>query len=386
MESDFVESPPPASAAPPHPGLKGRLEEQLGIRSLIREYLTPVETNSIWYLLGGVLAISLALEILSGMLLTFVYVPDAGKAYGITKDLINSPGWHVILNFHYWNAFLIFVLVMIHMLRVFISAGYRRDKQGLWLIGVVLAGLTFILSVTGETLHWDEVGFAVPWHVSEVFQAFKLEHVFNYTFADLRAIPTATPKLLQIYGVHIAVASILLVVFIVWHYYLIRLKGISIPFWLPASGRRVAFSEHVRGWLIYGGIILGVILLVALFVPREAGVVPQLLPGSPFFGSKHGPGYLGTKPSFPISWTHGMNVFFGEHLGIEPDIWGSIVGMTLMTLALVAIPFVDRGDTEPTSRAEAFNWRKRGLAFIAMGLFWLIMIVGIIQNAAAGAG
>jgi hypothetical protein len=124
----------------------------------------------------------------------------------------------------------------------------------------------------------------------------------------------------------------------------------------------------------------------AIFVPRDPGTVPQLLPGSPFFGSKHGPGFLGTKPSFPISWTHGINVFFGERLGIEPDIWGSIVGTTLLTLALVAIPFVDTGETEPASRAEAFNLRKRGWAFAAMGLFWLILIIGVIQNALSGAG
>lgn len=386
MGADFVENPPPSPEAPSHVGLEGRVEEQLGIRSLIREYLIPVETNSIWYLLGGVLAISLVLEIFTGMLLTFVYVPDAGKAYDITKGLINSPGWHVVLNFHYWTAFLIFALVLIHMLRVFITGGYRRGKQGLWLIGVVLAGLTFILSVTGETLHWDEVGFAVPWHISEVYQAFGLAGTFDYTFADLRNVSTATPKLVQIYGVHIAVAALLLVAFIVWHYYLIRLKGISQPFWLPASGRKVAFSEHVRGWLIYSGIILGVILLLSIFVPRDPGTVPQLLPGSPFFGSKHGPGFLGTKPSFPISWTHGINVFFGERLGIEPDIWGSIVGTTLLTLALVAIPFLDTGDTEPGSRAEAFNLRKRGWAFAAMGLFWLILLIGVIQNALSGAG
>jgi quinol-cytochrome oxidoreductase complex cytochrome b subunit len=388
MEADFSASPPPSPEAPPHVGLEGRVEEQLGIRSLIREYLIPVETNSIWYLLGGVLAIALVLEIFTGMLLTFAYEPDAGKAYDITTGLINSPGWHVVLNFHYWTAFLIFALVLIHMLRVFITGGYRRGKQGLWLIGVVLAGLTFILSVTGETLHWDEVGFAVPWHISEVYQAFGLATTFDYTFADLRHVSTATPKLVQIYGVHLAVAAILLVVFIIWHYYLIRLKGISQPFWLPASGRKVAFSEHVRLWFIYSGIILGVILLVAIFVPRDPGTVPQLLPNSPLFlpGQKHGPGFLGTKPSFPISWTHGMNVFVGEHLGVEPDIWGSIVGTILLTLALVAIPFVDRGDTEPGSRAGAFNLRKRGLAFAAMGLFWLILLIGIIQNALSGAG
>jgi hypothetical protein len=30
--------------------------------------------------------------------------------------------------------------------------------------------------------------------------------------------------------------------------------------------------------------------------------------------------------------------------------------------------------------------RKRGWAFVAMGVFWLVMIVGVIQNAVAGAG
>src|SRR6266487_4225436 len=129
--ADIVKSPPPAPEIPPRGGLWGHLEEQFGLRQLIWEYMTPVETNSIWYLLGGVLAIALVLEILTGMLLSLVYVPDASK------------------------AFLIFALVMIHMLRVFISGGYLRGKQGLWLVGVVLAGLTFLLSITGESLHWD---------------------------------------------------------------------------------------------------------------------------------------------------------------------------------------------------------------------------------------
>jgi quinol-cytochrome oxidoreductase complex cytochrome b subunit len=381
--ADIVQSPPPAPETKPRVGLWGRLEEQLGIRQLIRDYMIPVETNSIWYLLGGVLAIALVLEILTGMLLSLVYIPDAGKAYAITVDLLNSAGWRIILNFHYWNAFLIYGLVMVHMLRVFISGGYRHGKQALWLVGVGLAGLTFLLSLTGESLHWDEVGFAVPWHMSEVLQALGLAGFFQYNFKDLLVVSSATTKLVQIYAGHIAIASILLVLFIVWHYYLIRLKGISLPFWLRAGGRRAAFSEHVRGWLIYGGIIMGVILLLAIFVPRDAGIPAQLLPSSPFFGSHKGPGALGTKPSFPISWTHGMNVFVDEHLGIKPDIWGTMIGMVLLLAALVAIPFVDRTDSEPANAGEAFNMRKRGLAFAAMAIFWLILIVGIIQNAVA---
>src|SRR5215203_1855441 len=45
----------------------GGVREQLGLRGMISEYMTPVETNTFWYTLGGVLAISLLLEIATGM-------------------------------------------------------------------------------------------------------------------------------------------------------------------------------------------------------------------------------------------------------------------------------------------------------------------------------
>src|SRR5689334_2882062 len=119
--------------APSAPGLKpeptkggfwGNIEDQLALRPLIREYLTPVEVNNIWYSLGGVLGISLFLEALTGIILAFWYRPDAAAAYGITKKMLETPVWSVIINFHYWNSFLIFGLVMVHMMRVFLSGGY----------------------------------------------------------------------------------------------------------------------------------------------------------------------------------------------------------------------------------------------------------------------
>jgi quinol-cytochrome oxidoreductase complex cytochrome b subunit len=292
----------------------------------------------------------------------------------------------VIINFHFWNSFVIFTLVMIHMLRVFVTGAYRGSKIGLWLTGVGLAGATFLISLTGESLHWDEVGLAVPWHISEFFQATGLATALHYNFADLKDIPTATQKLGQIYAIHISLAAVILVLLTVLHYYLIKVKGISFPYWLKESGRMAPFSTHIKEWVIYGGIILGIVLLVSIFVPRDAGIAPQIVASSPFFGSTHGPGALGTKPTYPISWTHGMNVFVGEYLAIEPDIWGTVIGMTLMTIALLVIPFVDRGNRAPRGWAEAFNMRQRGWAFLAMAIFWLVMIIGSVTNFFAGTG
>ena len=371
-----------AQQVPPEPSRRsrlGRLENQLGFRQLVSDYLIPAESSSIWYLLGGVLAIALGLEIFTGFLLSLVYTPDPVLAFATTKHLIETPGWSVVINFHFYNSFVIFGLVMLHMVRVFLAGGYRRGKQGLWVVGVMLASLTFLISLTGEALHWDEVGFGVPWNVSEFLNAIGLAGAFGYTTDALLAIPTASEKLTQIYVVHVSIVPLLLGAFIAWHYLLIRFKGISTPFWLRASGRTAAFTEHVRGWLIWATIILGVVLLISIFLQRDAGTAPQLLQSSPLFGVDDDPGGLGFKPTFPISWTRGMNIV-AANLGIDPDIWGAVVGMALLLGALLIIPFVDGGDREPDSASAAFNLRKRGFAFLAMAVFWVVLIIGVVQS------
>jgi quinol-cytochrome oxidoreductase complex cytochrome b subunit len=366
--------------------LRDVISEQLGIRGIVREYMIPVDTNTIWYSLGGVLAISLALEIVSGIFLALRYPPDAGTAFGTTALLLKEGGWNVDLNFHYWNSYVIFGLVMIHMVRVFLSGGYRMAKKGLWQVGVALAGVVFLLSISGETLHWDERGFAVPWHTAEIFEALGLEKAFHYARTDLLTIPSATRHLIPFYAFHIAVLPILLLGLIAMHYYLVKIKHISLPFWHKPTGRVAPFTEHIKEWLLWSAVILGPILLISIFVHRGPGDAPQLLRISPFFGSEHGPGGLGIVPTYPISWTHGMNRFVTLAFHLEPDIWGTVIGMVLMAGALVAIPYLDRGKLEPTSWAEAFSLRDRGWAFAAMGLFWVIMIVGVVTNAVTPVG
>jgi quinol-cytochrome oxidoreductase complex cytochrome b subunit len=379
--------------AAPRKGWWGEARDQFGlvgleplIGGLIRDYVIPTETNTIAYVLGGVLAISLVLEVLTGIILLFVYIPDAVAAYQSTSWLLSSRGWSIILNFHYYNAYLIFGLVMIHMVRVFISGAYGGAKKGLWLVGVALAALVFGLSISGETLHWDERGFAVPWHVGEFLEALGLQGVFNWTHKGLLVVSYATPKLVVIYALHVVVLPALLLFAVALHYYLIKLKGISLPFWLKIRGRTAPFSEHIRAWLIYGGIMMGVILILAIVWQRDAGPAPQNLPISPFYHAKEGPGGLGITPTFPISWTHGMNRFVTIAFGLEPDIWGTFIAMVLMLVGLILIPFVDRSRGEPRSWTQAFNLRSRGWAFLLMALFWALLIIGTVTNAVTPVG
>ena len=62
-----------------------------------------------------------------------------------------------------------------------------------------------------------------------------------------------------------------------------------------------------------------------------------------------------------------MNRFVDIAFGLKPDIWGTVMGMVLMTAALVAIPFLDRGGPlEPQNWGEALSLRLRGWAYVQL--------------------
>lgn len=368
-----------------HGGPWNWFKEQMAVAPLIGEYFIPEETNNIWYALGGVLAISLALQAVTGVILTLKYVPDSTQAYAVVSAMLHSPFWAFMIGFHYFNAFLIFGLVAVHITRVFLSGAYRRGKQGLWLVGVALAAVLFVAYVTGEALHWDELGFAVPWHMSEFFDAVGLNGVLHYTTDKLLNTRSATVMLSQIYATHIATVPILLLLLIPLHFYLIKMKGISLPFWRKPSGKKVPFSTHLKAWTVYGAFMIGAVMMLAIFVGRSPGAAPQLLPSSPYYQKEGDAGDFGYKPSAPIGWTNGWNMMLAEH-GVDQDIWGTIIATVLMFGALVAVPFVDRGDKEPADLREVFDFRKRGWAFLMMALIWAVFLIGVISNILAGSG
>jgi hypothetical protein len=52
-----------------------------------------------------------------------------------------------------------------------------------------------------------------------------------------------------------------------------------------------------------------------------------------------------------------------------------------MAAALVAIPYLDRGGPyEPRNWDEALSLQRRGWAYLAIIVFWAIMIIGTITN------
>src|SRR5512140_563329 len=51
------------------------------------------------------------------------------------------------------------ILVMLHILRVFLTGSSRPPREFNWVVGVTLLTLTLLLSFTGYLLPWDQLSF-----------------------------------------------------------------------------------------------------------------------------------------------------------------------------------------------------------------------------------
>ena len=88
----------------------------------------------------------------------FYYRPSVDLAYRDMKDLEYAVSLGSFLRaMHRWAAHAMVLMVILHMVRVFLTGSYKTPREFNWVIGVVLLVLTLLLSFTGYLLPWDQL-------------------------------------------------------------------------------------------------------------------------------------------------------------------------------------------------------------------------------------
>ena len=112
------------------------------------------------FCLGGLTFFMFIVLTVTGVLLMFYYRPTPEYAYLDMQLLDHTVKYGMLMrNLHRWGAHAMVVLVMLHMLRVFLTGSYRPPREFNWVVGVSLLVLTLLLSFTGYLLPWDQLAF-----------------------------------------------------------------------------------------------------------------------------------------------------------------------------------------------------------------------------------
>ncbi|HZR46018.1 MAG TPA: cytochrome b N-terminal domain-containing protein [Candidatus Manganitrophaceae bacterium] len=138
--------------------LRDWMDERIGLDILERMLQKPVPKRGSWfYTLGSATLSLITLQFLTGAFLMMYYVPDAGDANRSVRFITEQvySGWF-IRSLHRWSANLLFLVLGLHMFRVFVSSSFKRPREMTWVFGAVIFWIIVGIGITGGLLPWDD--------------------------------------------------------------------------------------------------------------------------------------------------------------------------------------------------------------------------------------
>ena len=171
-----------------------------------------------------------AFETITGLILMLFYTPSPLVAYENMLNLLgNVPFGRLMRDLHKLGAELMVIVVLLHMLRTLITGNYKKPRQFTWATGVILLGVTLILSFSGYLLPWDQLSL---WAVTiGASMAGAVPVIGDIADTMLRGAPGAfnANGLLRWYLLHVLLLPLVGFIFFGVHYYKVVIQGHSLP-------------------------------------------------------------------------------------------------------------------------------------------------------------
>lgn len=271
----------PASTASTAEKAKKRLGELFPVDwELIRHAgaePVPFHLKKWWFALGGTPMYLFLVQLATGIMLTFYYVPSAEQAYGSVAEITQQVrfGWF-IRSLHMWSANFMIIAVFLHMFRVLFTRAYRFPRQLNWMVGFLLLGITLTFGFTGYSLIYEQLSF---WGATVAANLAEAVPLIGPVIGDfLRGGPEVGPNTLtRFYVLHIGVLPTLAFVLLFLHVYLIRTHGVTELHFEdePKRGEGSQFfrfwPDHVTTELVIGVLLMYLLTILALVFPAELG-------------------------------------------------------------------------------------------------------------------
>jgi ubiquinol-cytochrome c reductase cytochrome b subunit len=108
---------------------------------------------------GGIVAILLLVQFLTGVLLAFYYVPSVDHAHATVsyvEKVVSSGSW--LRSLHHYGSQWLTVFVFIQVIRLFLTRAYATNKIQ-WIASILILGLVMAAGATGYSLPWDARAF-----------------------------------------------------------------------------------------------------------------------------------------------------------------------------------------------------------------------------------
>jgi ubiquinol-cytochrome c reductase cytochrome b subunit len=113
------------------------------------------------HVFGTVLVFLLGLEAVTGIALAAFYSPsstDAWASVAYVQDQA-SLGW-LVRGLHHHGGSAMVIVAGIHLLQTAVAGAYKKPRELVWWLGLLLLALVLAWTVTGFWLRWDQSAYS----------------------------------------------------------------------------------------------------------------------------------------------------------------------------------------------------------------------------------
>lgn len=147
----------------PNSALERWLDKRLPIIRFANDtaisFPTPKNLNY-WYVFGGILAVCLAIQIITGVILAMHYEASVDGAFASVERIMRDVPFGWLLRYIHANgASMFFLAVYIHMFRGLYYGSYKAPREVLWILGCIIYLLMMATAFLGYMLPWGQMSY-----------------------------------------------------------------------------------------------------------------------------------------------------------------------------------------------------------------------------------
>ena len=359
-------------------GLRDWIDDRFPLMKLwnehLAQYYAPKNFN-FWYYFGALSLVVFVIQILTGIWLAMNYKPDAAAAFASVEYIMRDVDWGWLIRYmHSTGASAFFIVIYLHMFRALLYGSYKKPRELLWILGMMLYLMLMAEAFMGYLLPWGQMSFwgaqviislfgAIPF----VGEALSTLIRGDYVVSDI--------TLNRFYSLHVVALPFALAGLVLLHIMALHEVGSNNPDGVEIKKHKDANGNPLDGIPFHPyytvkdsvGIVVFLMLfsMVVFFAPEMGGYFLEannFIPADSLKTPLHIAPVWYFTPFYSILRANTVNFFW-----LDAKLWG-VIFMGLGVMILFLLPWLDRSPVK--------SIRYRGTLYkAALGIFVVSFLI-----------
>ena len=333
----------------------------------LARYYAPKNFN-FWYFFGSLALFILVIQIVTGIWLTMNYKPSAELAFASVEYIMRDVEWGWWIRYmHSTGASAFFIVIYLHMYRAMLYGSYKRPRELLWIIGMLIYFTLMGEAFFGYLLPWGQMSY---WGAQVIISLFGALPVIGDDLALwIRGdFVVSDVTLNRFFSLHVIAFPLVLCGLVGAHLIALHEVGSNNPDGVEIKDNKgadgipldgIPFHPYYTVKDIVGVVVFLIIFCAVVFFQPEVGgyflEANNFIPADPLKTPEHIAPVWYFTPFYAI-------------LRAIPSQFGGVVAMGAAVLLFCLLPWLDRSPVK-SIRYRGWNYK------IALALFTVSFIV-----------